>query len=158
MTEKRAKWFRILKLPFLIIFYSLFLLLGGYIITNVEKDFDKDIRNRHRLRLLKVLDKYNFSYTDPRIEEILTTAHKAMEVDAVKLKRLDKELDTRWKFSSSLFFTATLVTTVGKLNKISFFSKFPKKKFWREEIFEISYFYYIRIPILIVFFILSKIL
>ena len=114
MSVKKEKWFRILKLPCLIIFYILFLLLGAYIINRTEADFDENIRNERRVNLLKVLHKHNFSRTDPRIKEILIAAQKALDVDAVKLKRLDRNLTTRWTFSSSLFFTATLVTTVGE--------------------------------------------
>ena len=113
MNEKVRKWFYILRLPILFTIYLIFLIIGAAIIQGIESGQDKDVRNSERSRLLKVLRKYNISTKDPKIKEILRAAFNAMRVDALKLDTMDDELDGRWKFTGSLFFIGTLVTTIG---------------------------------------------
>ena len=81
---------------------------------SIEYDVDKKVRNKKRNDLLNVFKKYNISVRDAHMKEILRVAHGAIQVDALKLDKMESELEGRWEFSNSLFFIGTLVTTIGK--------------------------------------------
>lgn len=115
MNEKVRKWCYILRIPILLIVYFIFLIIGAGIIQSIESRQDKDVRNNERSQLLLVLKKYNISARDPKIKEILRAAFNAIRVDALKLDKIDNELDGRWEFTNSLFFIGTLVTTIGMI-------------------------------------------
>lgn len=112
--EKCCNAFDFCRIPIIISIYVLFLVIGAIIITRIEAEGDKRLRNQKRQQLLNVYKKYNISLNDQRIREFLRAAYGALEVDAMKLNKMTQELESRWDFTSSLFFTATLVTTIGK--------------------------------------------
>ena len=115
--KKKEKCCNILdfcRIPLIISIYVIFLVIGAIIITRIEAEGDKKLRNQRRQALINVYKKYNISLNDPRIRDFLRAAHGASEVDALKLNKMSQELESRWDMTSSLFFTATLVTTIGK--------------------------------------------
>ncbi|XP_066928939.1 potassium channel subfamily K member 1-like isoform X2 [Clytia hemisphaerica] len=111
--EKCCNAFDFCRIPIIISIYVIFLVIGAIIITRIEAEGDKRLRNQKRQQLLNVYKKYNISLNDQRIREFLRAAYGALEVDAMKLNKMTQELESRWDFTSSLFFTATLVTTIG---------------------------------------------
>ena len=116
MNEKLRKWCYILRVPILLIVYLIFLTIGAGIIQGIESGQDRMIRNNERSRLKEVLRKYNMSARDPKVKEILRATYNAIRVDALKLNKMeddDEDLEGRWKFTGSLFFIGTLVTTIG---------------------------------------------
>ena len=94
--------------------YFAFLVVGGYCITAIEHDNDKEVKNTNRLRLLDVLQRHGKLPNDTMVLEIIEAATDLVSVKGLHLNDLTAEVDSTWGFGGGIFFCATLVTTIGK--------------------------------------------
>lgn len=94
--------------------YNAFLIIGGFCITTIERDNDKEIKNSHRQNLLAVIQKHGKLPNDTMVLEILEAASDLISVKGLYLGDLTAEVDSTWGLGGGIFFCATLVTTIGK--------------------------------------------
>ena len=104
-----------LQLTLWIFSYFVFLSIGGFCIKLIEEDNDRTLKNTQRENLLAVLEKYNFTSNNTMVKEIIKAAVKVYSVKGLYLDNLEAEVDTTWTWSGGLFFSATLVTTIGEI-------------------------------------------
>lgn len=94
--------------------YFAFLILAGFVLVLIEQGDDEKVKDSKRLEFLKVLDKYNISYNDTMIQEVVNAASEAIAVSGIDLTDYKRKLGSEWHIGSAVFFAGTIVTTIGK--------------------------------------------
>ncbi|XP_065062229.1 potassium channel subfamily K member 16-like [Rhopilema esculentum] len=97
----------------LLLLYFGFLILAGYIFVVIEEDEDVRAKDRKRKAFLDVLAKYNFTKNDSMVHDIVIAAYDAFDVNALDLSDFTNDVDSEWHIGSAVFFTGTIVTTIG---------------------------------------------
>ena len=98
----------------LVLGYFGFLILAGYIFVFIEEDEDVRAKDRRRKAFLDVLAKYNFTKNDSMVHDIVIAAYDAFDVNALDLSDFTNKVDSEWHIGSAVFFTGTIVTTIGR--------------------------------------------
>ena len=104
----------ILPIFALLLGYFAFLILCGYIFVVIEEDDDEQTKTSRRLAFLRTLDKYNISYNNSMIQEIVAAAANVFDVNGLDLNDYTKHIHSEWDIGSSVFFAGTIVTTIGE--------------------------------------------
>lgn len=109
--------YKIKNLAFLFVWavlYVGFVIGGGYLINEIEHEYDFKIRNKVKDKLLFTIQKYNFSPNDTAINDIISAALDAYSYGVKHTGDLEKNLTSFWDWRTGVFFCNTLITTVGK--------------------------------------------
>lgn len=93
--------------------YFIFLLVGGYLFVVLEQDHDIKVKEEKRTKFLQVLDRYNISHNNSMIMDIISKAIDARDVKGLNVDDYTVAVASDWSVGSSLFFAATIVTTIG---------------------------------------------
>ena len=110
---KRLGCNTILPIVALLIGYFAFLAITGYLFVIIEEKSDDQMKNDRRLEFLRTLDKYNISYNNTMINEIITAAVNVFDVNGLDVTDYTKRVASEWNIGSSVFFAGTVVTTIG---------------------------------------------
>lgn len=105
----------ILPIIAILLGYFAFLTLAGYLFIVIERENDEKVKDNQRLEFLKALDKYNVSYNNTMINEIIKAAINAFDVNGLDLNDYSKQMPSEWHIGSSVFFAGTVVTTIGMI-------------------------------------------
>ena len=79
----------------------------------IEQDYNIKVKEEKRIKFLQVLDKYNISYNNSMIMDIVSKAVDARDVKGLDLDDYTVAVASDWSVGSSLFFATTIVTTIG---------------------------------------------
>lgn len=109
-----------------IIFYFIYLLLGGICMLYIERDNDSQLKSESRKKLLEVLSKHNLTANSTATKEIISAVIHASDVDGIKIENINEHVDSSWNIAVAVFFCSTIVTTIGKNSHlVSIVSFFP---------------------------------
>ncbi|XP_057316407.1 potassium channel subfamily K member 6-like [Hydractinia symbiolongicarpus] len=101
-----------------IIFYFIYLLLGGICMLYIERDNDSQLKSEIRKKLLEVLSKHNLTANSTATKEIISAVIHASDADAIKIENISEDVDPSWNIAVAVFFCSTIVTTIGYGNLV----------------------------------------
>nr|XP_020460838.1 potassium channel subfamily K member 1-like [Monopterus albus] len=112
--ECRCAWFverhqSALNLVLLLVGYTIYLLIGAWIFSAIEKPYEHELKQELKVARQDFLSN-NSCVSDARLEELLI---RALEANSDGVSLIENDTENSWNFVSSLFFTSTVLTTVG---------------------------------------------
>lgn len=97
-----------------VLFYFLFIFIGGLVIQLIEKEHDIKLKQEKQKHILTTLKKYNLSTNDSSVIEIVRAVIEAKEYGAIEnVNNITEPILTIWSLAASVFFCSTIVTTIG---------------------------------------------
>ena len=107
-----------------ILFYFLFIVIGGLVIRLIEEENDIKLKQEKQKHILTTLKKYNLSTNESSVIEIVRAVIEANEYGAIRnMNNITEPILTIWSLAASVFFCSTIVTTIG-MDPITYFKNY----------------------------------
>ena len=112
--QKNSKLKAAINITCWVLFYFLFIFIGGLVIKLLEEENDIKLKQEKQKHILTTLKKYNLSTNDSSVMEIVRAVIEANEYGAIRnVNNITEPILTIWSLGASVFFCSTIVTTIG---------------------------------------------